>query len=101
VILFVAKLARHYFGDSGLYAAAALSGFADVDAITLSLAEQAHGGVLARGTAALGITLAVVMNSLVKIGIATGSGGWRFGRVVGLGLGLATGAGLLIGLLVR
>jgi uncharacterized membrane protein (DUF4010 family) len=42
LILFVAKLSKEYFGDSGLFAAAGLSGLADVDAITLSIAEQTN-----------------------------------------------------------
>ncbi len=41
VILVVAKAARFYFQDAGLYAAAVVAGLADVDAITLSMAELA------------------------------------------------------------
>jgi uncharacterized membrane protein (DUF4010 family) len=48
---------------------------------------------------ALGITLAVAANSVVKTGIAFYSGGGRFGTVVGLVLGLATGAGIAVLLL--
>ncbi len=99
-ILLVARLARLYFGDSGLYAACLVSGLADVDAITLTLAEQAQQGLLLQNVAALGITIAVVANSVVKSGIAFYSGGWRFGAVVGLCLLLATGTGLGVGLLL-
>lgn len=93
-ILLVAKLARTYLGDRGLFAAAALSGLADVDAITLTIAEQTRSLSLAHTTGAIGITIAVVSNSVVKTGIAVYSGGWAFGRVVGLCLGLATLLGL-------
>ena len=96
VVLFVAKIAKLSFGDQGLYAAAALSGLADVDAITLSIAEQTKTGALAQGVGALGITIAVVSNSLVKTGIAISSGGWAFGRIVGFSLGAATLAGLVV-----
>ena len=50
--------------------------------------------------AAIGITIAVVANSIVKALIAIYSGGWRFGRIVTLVLMLATGAGLAVFLLV-
>ena len=94
VILFVVKLAKTWFGDQGLYAAAALSGLADVDAITLSISEQAQAGQLLREVGSVAITIAVVSNSVVKTGIALYSGGLRFGRTVGIGLGLATVVGL-------
>ena len=99
-ILFVAKLAKVYLGNQGLYLAALLSGLADVDAITLSIAEQSKSGTLAHNIGALAITIAVVSNSVVKTGIAIYAGGWKFGRLVGLCLGLATGAGLLVAFLV-
>ena len=95
-ILFAAKLAKLYLCNRGLYAAAVLSGLADVDAITLSLAEQSASGSLGRDVAAIGIIIAVVSNSVVKSTIAVYSGGWRFGRLVGACLMLATGAGLAV-----
>ncbi len=99
-ILFVAKLAKLYFGDQGLFAAAGLSGLADVDAITLSIAQQTQDASLALKTGAIGITIAVVSNSVVKSGIAIYSGGWRFGRLVAACLGVATAVGLLAAFLV-
>jgi len=95
-ILFVVRLAKTWLGDSGLYAAAALSGLADVDAITLSITEQTSGGALLREVGSLAVTIAVVSNSVVKTGIAISSGGWAFGRLVGAGLGLATVVGLVL-----
>ena len=99
-ILFALKLSRLYLGDQGLWAAAALSGLADVDAITLSLSEQARAGDVAERIAAIAITIAVVSNSVTKSGIAIVSGGWAFGRIVAAGLGLATAVGLALALLV-
>lgn len=96
VILLVAKLARTYLGDRGLFAAAALSGLADVDAITLTIAEQTRAASLALASGAIGVTIAVVSNSVVKSGIAIYSGGWAFGRVIALCLGLATLLGLAV-----
>jgi uncharacterized membrane protein (DUF4010 family) len=95
-ILFVAKIAKIYLGDSGLYLASLVSGLADVDAITLSIAEQTKAAQLDPAVGAIGITIAVVANSVVKSGIALYSGGWRFGSRVGMILLAATGAGLAV-----
>ena len=93
-ILFVAKIAKLYLGDKGLYLASLVSGLADVDAITLSIAEQTKAASLTHTVGAVGITIAVVANSVVKSGIAVYSGGWKFGAWVGAILMGATGAGL-------
>jgi uncharacterized membrane protein (DUF4010 family) len=99
-ILFVARLAKDQLGDQGLYLASVVSGLADVDAITLSLLEQTRAGALAQSVATVGITIAVVANSIVKSGIALYTGGWKFGRRVGLCLMAATLAGLAVSLLI-
>jgi uncharacterized membrane protein (DUF4010 family) len=98
VILFAVKLAKVYFGDQGLFAAAALSGLADVDAITLSIAEQTKSSALTIPTGAIAVTIAVVSNSIVKSGIAFYSGGIAFGRTVTVCLGVATALGLAVAL---
>ena len=100
VILFVAKFAKLFLGDSGIYLASLVSGLADVDAITLSISEQTSADVLNRDVGALGITIAVVANSVVKTTIAIQSGGWAFGRLVALALGAATVVGLGVGVLL-
>ena len=99
-IIFVLKLAKIYLGDQGLYAAATLSGLADVDAITLSIGEQAHAGDMIRRVGAIAITIAVVSNSATTTGIAIYTGGWRFGRLVALCLGVATVVGLTLAFVV-
>ena len=93
-ILFVAKFANIYLGDKGLYLASLVSGLADVDAITLSITEQTQSGQLTSLVGAIGITIAVVSNSIVKSGIAIYSGGLRFGGLVSTVLLGATGIGL-------
>ena len=95
-ILFVAKIAKIYLGDQGLYLASLVSGLADVDAITLSIAEQTGTDQLSRSVGSIGITIAVVSNSIVKSGIALYSGGWKFGLRVGAVLLGATGTGLAL-----
>ena len=93
-ILVVAKLAKLYLGSKGLYLAAGVSGLADVDAITMSIAEQTQALTLDRKIGAIGITIAVVSNAVVKSSMAVSAGGWAFGRIVAAGLGLAIVVGL-------
>ena len=75
VILLAAKAAQFYFQDAGLYAASALAGLADVDAISLSMAELAgaEGGIVT-STAARAVVLAAISNTIVKGGIAISLG---------------------------
>ncbi|WXL27462.1 MgtC/SapB family protein [Ectopseudomonas mendocina] len=76
VILFLVEAAQHWLGDVGVYLVALLSGLADVDAITLSLARSAQGE-LSQHVAVQGIFLAVLSNSLVKAGLIALIGGRR------------------------
>jgi len=71
-----------------------VSGLADVDAITLTISEQTKSLILDRETGAIGITIAVVANSVVKSGIAFYSGGRKFGRLISIILLGSTLAGL-------
>ena len=71
-VLVVVKLAQQYFPTSGLYAVAALAGLSDVDAITLSMAEQAKTGD--PGVPVVAILIAVMSNTLVKAGMAVALG---------------------------
>ncbi|MBZ5669428.1 MAG: MgtC/SapB family protein [Acidobacteriia bacterium] len=81
-VLFISRAAYYYFGSSGIYAAGALAGLADVDAFTISAAGLARQGVLARSTAGGSILLAGAMNTLVKGGIAAFLGGRALRRVI-------------------
>jgi len=81
-VLLVSRAAYQYFGASGIYAAGAISGMADVDAITISAAGLSQQGVLARNTAGAAILLAGAMNTLVKGGIAAVVGGPALRRVI-------------------
>jgi len=67
LILFVAKAAQIYLGESGIYITSFLSGLADVDAITLSLTQLSDGqnGILP-ATAARSIMFATVANTFLK-----------------------------------
>ncbi len=79
LVLIISRLAGLYFGDTGIYAASILSGLVDVDAITLSMATLARS-TLTPSVAATSITLAVIANTLVKLGIAYVLGSREFGN---------------------
>ena len=67
VILVVARAAEIYFGDTGVYLSALVSGVADVNAITLSMARLTTPlGTLDPAVAAQAIVLAVVSNTVAK-----------------------------------
>jgi uncharacterized membrane protein (DUF4010 family) len=96
LIIFVSKLARASLGDAGMYLAAAFSGLADVDAITLSVAEQTGKGMLPSSVGVLAITIAVVANAVVKSGIAMLYGSRGYGVLTALSLGAAVATGLTL-----
>ncbi|HXG79277.1 MAG TPA: MgtC/SapB family protein [Methyloceanibacter sp.] len=78
VVLFAVKLVQEYFPPSGLYAVAAISGLADVDAITLSMSEFARSGEMR--VAAIAIVIAALSNTIVKCAIAFMLGGASLGK---------------------
>jgi uncharacterized membrane protein (DUF4010 family) len=70
VVLLVSRATQFYFGDKGLFLSSIVAGFADVDAITLSIAELTNTGGVALDTASRAIVVATMSNTLVKGGIA-------------------------------
>jgi uncharacterized membrane protein (DUF4010 family) len=88
-VLLGAELATRWLGEQGLLIAAGLSGLTDVDAITLAAAEQSRDATLSADLAALAITIAVGVNTVVKGGMAWFGGGRGFGRPVVLVFALA------------
>lgn len=77
-VMLAAGIAQSIWGSSGLMAVAAISGLADVDALTLSVANM--GPVSALGVAA--VLLCVGVNSLAKCAYAWIEGGARLGLVL-------------------
>ena len=75
VVMLAAGIAKSLFGDSGLMAVAAISGLADVDALTLSVANM--GPATPIGVAAILLTLGV--NSAAKAVYAGIAGGMKLG----------------------
>ena len=96
LILVISRGAQMILGDTGVFVSAALSGIADVDAITLSLARMAGEGTVGVTTASQAIVLAAMVNTTVKGGIvlAMGAASLRKSILPALGLILATGLAL-------
>jgi uncharacterized membrane protein (DUF4010 family) len=96
VILVISRGAQMLFGDAGVYLSAALSGIADVDAITLSLARMTTAGTVEVGIASQAIVVAAMVNTAVKGGlvIALGSATLRRSMIPALALMLLGGLGL-------
>jgi len=70
---------QDHYGEVGVYVISLLSGITDVDAITLSLSELSSDQKLSVAASSLGIVIASVTNSLVKLGIVY----WIGGRALG------------------
>ncbi len=70
VVQLLLVLGQQYLPQSGIYTIAALAGLTDVDAITLSMAQQVRGSDVALHVAVVAIVIATVANTLVKAGMA-------------------------------
>jgi uncharacterized membrane protein (DUF4010 family) len=92
VISLLTKVITDYMGGAGLTLLAAFSGLADVDAITLSFARLTNDG-LAITTAALGIGIAVAVNTAVKAAMAFSLGTPKAGWIVSAASAAAIAAG--------
>lgn len=94
LVMLLAQIAVDRFGEAGLYVLAAVSGIADVDALTLSLARMVDGGVSAQ-TAAGGIAICVAVNSVSKCVMAASTGSARVSVPVTVISAAAVAAGLI------
>lgn len=69
LVLLVSRAAQMYFGDTGILISSLVSGLADVDAISLSMAELSRSGGLSLEVASQAIILAAAANTLAKGGV--------------------------------
>jgi uncharacterized membrane protein (DUF4010 family) len=96
VVMAAVALARQAYGDGGLFGVAAMSGLADVDALTLSAARLD----VPLTVAADAILIAIAVNTLAKTAYAGYAGGARIGGLLLLCntaiIGIAYGARLLL-----
>jgi uncharacterized membrane protein (DUF4010 family) len=92
-VMVLSKIVTHFAGRSGVYVLALISGIADVDALSLTMAS--HGvteiGVQA---AALAVLLAILSNTVVKSAMSWIIGGWRMGLRVSAASVLAAAGGV-------
>jgi uncharacterized membrane protein (DUF4010 family) len=96
VVMAAVALARQAYGDGGLFGVAAISGLADVDALTLSAARLDVPLTIAADA----ILIAIAVNTLAKTAYAGFAGGARiFGLLLASNvviIGIAYGARLLL-----
>ncbi len=82
-ILVAARAAHLYLGDLGVYLSSVVAAMADVNAITLSLAELSRpGGGVDPVTAARAIVVAAMANTMVKGGLVLFFGGRTLRRAI-------------------
>lgn len=100
-ILLISRTAQLYLGDLGILASSLLAGLADVDAITLSVAQlsQSSGG-LEISTASHAIILATMANTVTKGALVLISGSQGLRRAILPAFLLMLAAGLGIGFLI-
>jgi len=79
ILSLLIKAGQEWFGDTGIYLISALSGLADVDAVSISLA-RAVNQTTPLSVAKIGIFIAVIMNTLVKIVLTRFIGGKELAR---------------------
>lgn len=99
VVLLVTSLVEEYLTSKALYAVAALAGLTDVDAITLSVADQARS-VIAPELATGAVVVAVLANTFVKTIMVWRLGSRSLTRRVAPAAGAIAASGLAVLLLV-
>jgi uncharacterized membrane protein (DUF4010 family) len=97
VVLVAMPAARDLLGTAGAYLAAGISSLVDVDAVSIAFARGASAGADA-SHAVTGITIAMIVNTLFKLGVAVAMGEGTFRKFTALGLGLMAIAGALAAL---
>ena len=98
VVTFAIAAGQHYFGNSGLYVVALISGLTDVDAVTLSSTRLLSQDRLAAEVAWRVILVAALANLVFKGGSAYVLGGPALGRrvLVLFGIAFICGVALLV-----
>lgn len=91
-VVVASKLLQAWVGSAGLYLLATVAGLADVDAISLSMAQMAgHGVPLA--VAATAVTIAVFVNTAVKAALVSTLCGGIMARRVAVVVAVVVAAG--------
>jgi uncharacterized membrane protein (DUF4010 family) len=95
LVLVILRAANEYFGSAGVYLASALTGVADVDAITLSASELASQGQIELTVAAVAVVLAALVNTTSKAVMALTLGAREMRRGILIAYGLILSVGLV------
>jgi uncharacterized membrane protein (DUF4010 family) len=92
-IVMAAKAAQAWFGDTGIFLLAVISGVADVDAITVTLSRWAGSDASIR-SASMAVLAAAMVNTGTKAVLTAVIGGYGIGSQVAwpLGISLLVGA---------
>lgn len=99
LVLLLAAWLSDIAGAAGLYAVALVSGLTDVDAITLSSLRLFNMGNLAAGQVAIAVVLAIIANTVFKLGLILVVGGRPLFRRCAGTMG-AVAVGLVIALVL-
>lgn len=93
VMAVLTQASKEWLGNPGLYALAALSGLADVDAIIITVMRMQAADSLPVAAAVSAVGIAVTANMVAKALIATVAGGTSLGRRVAVDYGLSIAVG--------
>jgi len=98
VIIGAVKLAKHSMGDAGVHVAAFVSGLANMDAISVTMARMVDAGDSAVAVGVIAIVVGVIANSLSKsvLALAVGSRRLCFFVVGGMLPMILTGIGYIV-----
>ena len=91
VVLYAMEWMSERLGNSGVLATSAVTGLADLDALTYSLSRLSGAGATVE-VAARGLGVGVLANTSLKLGLALILGVGRCRRLAGIGLGLLAAA---------
>jgi uncharacterized membrane protein (DUF4010 family) len=99
VILLVVSYANENLGESGTLISSAVAGFSDIDAITISISKLT-GEALELGIGSTAILIAVISNTLVKMGIGIYAGSPALRKYLLIGYGTMFVAALISFILI-
>jgi uncharacterized membrane protein (DUF4010 family) len=99
-IIFMVYYGNKYFGSAGLYISGIISGFSDVDAITINMSKLAKSGTQLH-TSTIVIILAMLSNGLVKLGISLFRGGKKVKTIVGYSLAVVIVFGIITSIVIN
>lgn len=89
-----------YLGSVGLYLSGIISGFSDVDAITINMSKLA-GSATQVHTSVIVIILAMLSNGLVKLGISLFRGNKKVRTIVGYSLAVVIIFGVITSIIIN